>query len=157
MMAKRAVAAGAQAAKGQVRCYRYRGQADIDVQTPWYWTPVEAPNYSQLPERWDWYMFQGYGQETHRFFVNPSAWGEHERMGRLFTTFMGTAFGFLFFTQLGFRAQTYSTFLGEDKDYLVSHYSDYAKHPFDGMYLYSPMSSPRDPAYVRHINSKDTY
>ena len=41
----------------QKRGFRYRGQSDVDTATPWYWAPFEAPNYSQLPERYDWYMY----------------------------------------------------------------------------------------------------
>eukprot|EP01064_Diplonema_japonicum_P000985 TRINITY_DN1064_c1_g2_i1.p1 TRINITY_DN1064_c1_g2~~TRINITY_DN1064_c1_g2_i1.p1 ORF type:complete len:157 (+),score=41.25 TRINITY_DN1064_c1_g2_i1:40-510(+) len=146
------------ALKGQARGFRYRGQADMDVTTPWYWLPMEAPNYTQLPEKYDLYMAQGFGQEQVRVSYNPGASGEHERMGRKYTTLLQCggcfllAIGYLWY--MGKLAKTFRT----DEDHFNNvRLSDFRKYPFDNLYEYTAGAVLNDPAYYKHINSKGTY
>eukprot|EP01060_Flectonema_neradi_P032891 TRINITY_DN534_c6_g1_i1.p1 TRINITY_DN534_c6_g1~~TRINITY_DN534_c6_g1_i1.p1 ORF type:complete len:158 (+),score=18.52 TRINITY_DN534_c6_g1_i1:68-541(+) len=142
----------------QKRGYRYRGQSDVDTATPWYNAPFEAPNYSQLPERYDWYMSQGFGQECPRMWANASDNGAHERFGRLQTTFYGPAF--MFFMVIGWSIYAdilHRALKGDDEYFYTTLVVDHEKYPFDSCYEYLPGGFKNDPAYQAHINSPHTY
>ena len=144
---------GAPALARQVRTFRYRGNADIDTETPWYWTPLEAPNYSQLPDKYDNYMYvrhdvqqtlapltyphlrrcryQGYGQEHTKLFVNYGQCGEHERMGRHYTTWLGAFMSFIIMVMLiGYNFPRITSQIREGDDKWWTHTTDFKKVSF---------------------------
>eukprot|EP00755_Sulcionema_specki_P014233 Sspe_Gene.56156::Locus_30884_Transcript_4_4_Confidence_0.667_Length_1231::g.56156::m.56156 len=139
----------------QTRAFRYRGQADLDTAVPWYWLPMEAPNYSQLPESWDEYMWHGFGQEAYRFCTTPS--GEHVTFGRRYVKGITILLVLLLGHGSIYLAWKIISFFRTEQDYYYHHrFMDFQKRPFDNGYLQF-MGRADDPEYLRHINSKDTF
>ncbi|KAJ9472593.1 hypothetical protein DIPPA_06883 [Diplonema papillatum] len=151
-------ASAAALGRPQTRAFRYRGNSDLDTGTPWYWMPMEAPNYSQLPERFDAYMFNGFGQEMPRLFYNISPNGEHEKFGRHQAPFLGCA-GVMFIVLMyvwGY-GRLIRLFRDDEDNFNVKRIMDIKKYPFDNNYLWVPGTRANDPNYQAHIRSSGSY